>query len=138
QFWRRASVLFLLGLVVDLLLFVNIRFYLENESVIRFLAILWFYAFLLWSMMLLYMNPLLIEQSDKRLRLIVRNAFLLCIDNPIASIAILLVLALVSVLSIGIALFVALVTGSYIAAVETRTVLSFLEKIRARAATSAR
>ena len=138
QFWWRASLLFLLALVVDLLLFVNIRFYLENDSVIRFLAILWFYAFLLWSVMVLYMNPLLIEQSDKGFRLIVRNAFLLCIDNPIASVIILLVLSVVSILSIGIALFIALVTGSYVAATETRAVLSFLEKIRARAVTSAR
>jgi uncharacterized membrane protein YesL len=138
QFWWRASLLFLLGLVVDLLLFVNMRFYLENEGVIKFLAILWFYAFLLWSMMLLYMNPLLIEQSDKSFRLIVRNAFLLCIDNPIPSVVIFLMLAIISILSIGIALFIALVTGSYVAATETRAVLSFLEKIRARAATSPR
>jgi uncharacterized membrane protein YesL len=138
EYWWRASLLVLLGLVVDLLLFVNIRFYLENEGVIKFLAILWIYALILWSMMLLYMNPLLIEQSDKSFRLIVRNAFLLCIDNPIPSIVIFLVLAVVSVVSIGIAIFIALVTGSYVAATETRSVLTFLEKIRARAATTAR
>jgi uncharacterized membrane protein YesL len=138
QYWWRATVLFLLGLVVDVILVANILFYAQQTGFLKFVAILWFYAFLLWSMMLLYMNPLLVEQSDKGYRLIVRNAFLLVLDNAVPSLVILLVLAVISVLSIGIALLIALVTGAFVAATETRAVLTFLEKIRTRNATPAR
>jgi uncharacterized membrane protein YesL len=134
QLWWRALLLFLLVLVVDALLFVNITFYWSLEAPIKYVAIIWVYGFILWTMMGLYMNPLLVEQSDKRFVLIVRNSFLLCLDNAVPTLIILIMLSLISVLSIGIVILVALVTGSYVAAVETRAVLSFLEKIRLRAA----
>ncbi len=134
ELWWRATVLFLLALIVDALLFVNISFYLAQDGAVKYVAILWIYAFALWSMMLLYMNPLLVEQSNKNLVLIVRNAFLLCLDNAVPSLVILVMLSAIGILSIGIAILVALVTGTYVAATETRAVLSFLEKIRLRPA----
>ena len=136
--WWRASVLFLIGVVADILLFVNMRFYFEAGGVLRYVAILWFYAFLLWSMMLLYMNPLLVEQSDKSFRLLIRNAFLLCLDNLVPSLIILIILFLVSVLSAGIGLLLVLVAGCYIAFAETQAVSAYLEKIRSRTAKSSK
>jgi uncharacterized membrane protein YesL len=138
KLWGRATLLLLVALAVDAVLYVNISFYLALDSPVRYVAILWFYAFLLWSMMGLYMNPLLVEQTDKGIVLIVRNAFLLCLGNAVPTLIILVVLTAIGMLSIGIAILVALVTGTYVAAVETRAVLSFLERIRLRAAPAAR
>jgi uncharacterized membrane protein YesL len=134
-YWRRSLALLAIAVVVAAVLGVNIVFYFLTEStILRVFAILWVYAMALWFIMVLYMNPLLIEQENKSIKLILRNAFVLALDNLIPSLVLLIVLVLVSVLSIGIALLVALLAASFAATVETRAVLTYLEKYRARAA----
>jgi uncharacterized membrane protein YesL len=138
QYWRKSLVLALLAVVGAAILGVNIYFYVNSESqILRIFAILWLYAIVLWAMMCLYMSPLLLEQENKSIVLIVKNSFLLCLDNLIPSIVILIILVAVSLLSIVIALLVALVTGSLAAMVETQAVHAYLEKYRQRAAKSA-
>jgi uncharacterized membrane protein YesL len=131
--WSRSLALLAIGVAGAALLGVNLYFYLTNGTqILRYLAILWLYGLILWTMMLLYMNPLLVEQENKSLKLIVRNAFVLCLDNLIPSVVILVVLLALSVVSIGITLLVALLTGSFVAVVETRAVVTYLEKYRSR------
>lgn len=133
--WSRSLALLAIGVAGTALLGVNLYFYLTNDTqILHYLAILWLYGLILWAMMLLYMNPLLVEQENKSLKLIVRNAFVLCLDNLIPSVIILVVLLALSILSIGITLLVALLTGSFVAVVETRAVVTYLEKYRSRAA----
>ena len=133
--WSRSLALLAIGVAGAALLGVNLYFYLTNDTqILHYLAILWLYGLILWAMMLLYMNPLLVEQENKSLKLIVRNAFVLCLDNLIPSVIILVVLLALSILSIGITLLVALLTGSFVAVVETRAVVTYLEKYRSRAA----
>ena len=131
--WSRSLALLAVGVIGAALLGVNLYFYLTNSTqVLHYLAILWLYGLILWTMMLLYMNPLLVEQENKSLKLIVRNAFVLCLDNLLPSVVILVVLLALSILSIGITLLVALLTGSFVAVVETRAVVTYLEKYRTR------
>jgi uncharacterized membrane protein YesL len=138
ELWWRSLVLSLIGVIGAAILGVNIYFYLNSPSqILHFFAILWLYALIFWAMMLLFMGPLLVEQRNKGFRLIVKNAFLLCIDNLPTTAVILIVLIALSVVSILITLLVALVTGSLVAMVETQAVFAFLEKYRSRAAKSA-
>ncbi len=133
--WARSLALLAVSVGVMGLLGVNLSFYLNSGTpLLRYVAILWFYAIVLWAMMLLYMNALLVEQENKSLRLIVRNAFVLCLDNAVPTVVLFVVLLVLSAVSILITLLVALLTGSFVAMVESRAVLTYLEKYRARAA----
>lgn len=131
----RSLGLLAISAVVTILLGVNLAFYLNSSvRLLQFVAILWFYVLILWFTMLLYMNPLLVEQHTKSYRLILRNAFVLAIDNIIPSLLLLIVLVVVSVVSIGVTLLVALVSGALVADIQTRAVLTYLEKYEARTA----
>lgn len=135
--WTRSLLLLAIGLGGAVLLGVNLYFYLVNDvQILHYLSILWVYVMITWVMMMLFMNPLLVEQENKSIKLILRNAFFLCLGNLLPSVVILIVLVLVSALSIGVTLLVALVGGAFVATVETRTVLTYLEKYRERAAKS--
>lgn len=132
-YWKRGLVLFAIGFAGLALLGVNLVFYATNQSsVLKLVSILWIYAIVLWLMMQLYINPLLVEQEDKSIKLILRNAFVLTLDNLVPSAILLIILVVLSAVSVGIALLVALLTGSFLAIVETRAVLTYLEKYRAR------
>jgi uncharacterized membrane protein YesL len=137
--WKRSLALFAIGFAATALLVLNLTFYATNvASPLKLIAILWVYALILWVMMQMYVNPLLVEQENKSIKLILRNAFILTIDNLVTSFVLLVVLVALSAVSVGIALLVALLTGSFLAVVETRAVLTFLEKYRARMANQPR
>ncbi|HLH72447.1 MAG TPA: hypothetical protein VKX96_04115 [Chloroflexota bacterium] len=133
--WRPSLILLGISVFGTALLGVNLMFYLSSSlTVLHYFAILWLYAIVVWIIMMLYMNPLLVEQENKSIKLIVRNSFLLAVDNVIPSLVLVVVLLVLSAVSIGITLLVALLTASLAATVETRAVLSYLEKYRLRAA----
>ncbi|HEX5416098.1 MAG TPA: hypothetical protein VFZ25_10560 [Chloroflexota bacterium] len=137
-YWRKSLLLFGISIVMLVLLGVNLYFYLTNSATwLHYLAILWFYAGIVWLIMLTNMAALLVEQEDKGIKLILRNAFLLALDNAIPSIVLLIVLLVIGVVSIGITLLVALLGGAFVATVQTRAVQTYLEKYRARAASNA-
>lgn len=136
-FWKPSLALFAIAIGMLALLAINLMFYLNNDSLLRFVAILWFYGIILWFLMLLNMNALLVEQENKSIKLILRNSLVLALDNAIPGLVILIVLTVISLLSIGITLLVALLAGSFVAAVETRAVHGYLERYRARTSRSA-
>ena len=131
----RSLALFAIGVVVTVLLGVNLLFYLNSSvRVLQYVAIIWFYVLILWLTMLMFMNPLLVEQHTKSIKLILRNSLVLAVDNIIPSLLLLIVLVVLSAVSIGISLLVALVTGALVADAQTRAVLTYLQKYEARAA----
>ncbi len=133
SYWRRATVLTGIGAGGLGLLGVNLYFYWVNTAPpIRYIAVLWVYAIIFWSTMILFFNPLLIEQEDKSLKLILRNAFLLALDNFFPTLAIFIILLVLSAISIGVTLLVALVGGAFAADLATRMTLTYLDKYRAR------
>src|SRR5207247_4177841 len=72
--WAKSLLLCAIGVAGGSLLGINLYFYVQNESqILRYVAIIWFYAIVVWSMMLLYMNPLPVEQENKSFRLIIRH-----------------------------------------------------------------
>ena len=88
--------------------------------------------------MQLYMLPLLVEQDDKRVRLVLRNAFFLTMANVVPSLVLLVVLTVLIVLSIGLTLLIALLTGSVVALIEARALQLLLERYRPTTSTEGR
>jgi len=99
RYWVRSWVLLATGIVGYLVLLANLRFYMGMTSFWKSLSVLWLYALIIWSCMQLYTIPLLLEQRDKSPVLIVRNAFLLTMSDPIFTIP--LVLLIVILVLIG-------------------------------------
>lgn len=128
---RPALLLFLISFLGFLLLFSNAIFYLTSETTaLRIFGILWLYAILIWFAMQIYMLPLLVEQEDKRLSLVLRNSFFLTISNAIPTLVLLVVCALLVFLSLGITLLIALVTGSLVVLIAARALQLILERYR--------
>jgi uncharacterized membrane protein YesL len=130
-YWRQALVLFLISAIGLLLLVVNALFYLRSESTpLRIFGIVWVYAIVVWMGMQIYQLPLLIEQDDKRIRLVLRNSLFLSMANVVPTLTLLIVCSVLTVLSLALTLLIALLTGSVIALITTRAVHLMLEPYR--------
>lgn len=133
RYWKRALVLMVFGFLGFALLIGNVAFYLSMEHfLVKALGVMFIYGLVIWGAMQLYLMPLLIEQEDKSIRVLYRNAALLAMDNILVSIVLLLVLLIVSALSVIIPLLVMLLAGTLVALVQHRATLMLLEKYRAR------
>jgi uncharacterized membrane protein YesL len=127
----KSLVLFLISTVGLFLLIANALFYLRSDlTPLRIFGIVWIYAVVLWMSMQVYMLPLLVEQDDKRIRLVLRNALFLTMANILPSLILLIVLSVLVILSIGLALLIALLTGSVVALIEARALQALLERYR--------
>jgi uncharacterized membrane protein YesL len=128
---RQALVLWLIAGVGTILLVANALFYLNSELLpLKIFGIVWLYAIVLWLAMMLYAMPLLIEQEDKRVRLVLRNAFFLTMAHIIPTVILLLVLAVLVVISVAITLLVAMLTAGVVALVMARALQLMLERYR--------
>jgi uncharacterized membrane protein YesL len=130
-FWWKALRLFLISMVGFVLLFINALFYLRSESqILQLFGIVWLYAIYFWASMQIYQLPLLIEQEDKRLRLVLRNSFFLALSNFLTTFVVLVVCTVLTVLSLGLTRLIALVTGATVALICTRALHLLLERYR--------
>lgn len=76
--WKLAAADFILGAII----ITNVFFYLNrSQPVLRLLAWPMLSIVLLWGLMQLYLFPLLIEQQDKRITLVFKNAWLLTLGH---------------------------------------------------------
>lgn len=82
QYWLQSWLLALADLALGGVISFGFWFYFNLEhSLLRWVALPIFYIILLWLGMQLYLFPLLIAQSDKRLWLVFRNALILAVRN---------------------------------------------------------
>jgi len=87
--------LWMIGLI---LIVGNLTFYSGiGSGLIAFVRILLFYLLIVWFGLLIYIGPLMVLQTDKRLRLIARNAFLMVFGRPIFTLVTLILMALLGV-----------------------------------------
>lgn len=127
----KSLLLFAIAGIVLLLLIANAMFYLSSELIaLRIFGIAWLYAVVLWMSMQLYVLPLLIEQGDKSVRLVLRNSFFLTLAQILPTLVLLAILSVLVVISIGLTLLIALLTASVSALITTRVVHSALERYR--------
>ncbi len=134
---RWAAVLFLVSLAVAAVLLVNLSFYAGRESesglmqtVFIAISVLVFWVLVLWLMMQPYMLPLLIEQQDKRIIIVIRNSALLAVDNMFMSFLILVVFIILSVIALILPLIIATVGAALMAMISERMTLEVLPKYR--------
>ena len=124
--------LWMLGLIT--LLF-NLGFYTTMASTVgAVLQILFLYVLLLWLAFLVYIGPLMILQTDKRLVLIARNAALMALGRPLFTLVTLLLMLAIIVLSIlpGILLVPALITFALLAVWSFRATVRLIEDAEER------
>jgi uncharacterized membrane protein YesL len=134
EYWRPSLVLFLISAVGLMLLVANALFYLSSEIVpLKIFGIVWLYAIVLWLCMQLYLLPLLVEQDDKRIRLVLRNAFFLMMANVFPSLILFVVLTVLVVLSIALSLLIVLLTTVAVALISARALQLLLERYQSAA-----
>lgn len=138
MFWRKATLLFLISLGITGVLLVNMGFYFERgqESVVfTGVAVFIGWVTILWLMMQPYMLPMMIEQEDKRVLIVLRNSLLLALDNIILSIFALLVFILIALVPMffGFPLIIAAFGGGLVAMMSQRMTLGLIPKYKKRA-----
>jgi len=134
-YWRPALLLWLISGLGTVLLVANALFYLNMDvAIVKVIGVIFLYAIVLWLAMQMYMMPLLIEQEDKRVRLVLRNAFFLTMAHIIPTLVIFVVLTVLVLVSVAITLLVALLTASVVALVMARALQILLERYRPTAA----
>jgi uncharacterized membrane protein YesL len=109
--WRVYG-LWMIGL---LLILANLNFYSGMGSGLGgVLWILFLYFLLIWFGLLIYIGPLMLLQSDKRIRVIARNAFLLVLGRPVFTLITLILMALIMALSWLLAILPFVLTFSFL------------------------
>ncbi|TAK21040.1 MAG: hypothetical protein EPO26_16275 [Chloroflexota bacterium] len=131
EYWWPAAKLFGISVIGYALLIANAAFYLASDQIaLKIFGIVWIYAIYFWTSMQMYQLPLLIEQDDKRVRLVLRNAFFLAFANVLDTLALTILVVVTLALSLVIAILIALVAGAMIAIVNTRATHLLLERHR--------
>lgn len=78
----------------------NYTFYRDwNSGAGAFMQVLFIYMFFIWLAFLIYIGPLMLLQSDKRLRTVARNAALMTFGRPIFTLVTLVMMVVISILA---------------------------------------
>lgn len=114
-----------------LLLLVNFEFYLRMDSpLVKFTSILWLYGVFLWASVQIYLFPLLMEQTNKSVLLIFKNAFILVMSDPLFSLTLMVLLVVLTVASLLILALGVLFLGSLVSLITCKALATRLEAIR--------
>ena len=131
RYFRRSWLLAIVVLVISVLLVVNLLFYANfTNQWVRLLSVFWGYLIVFWLAMLIYLFPLLIEQESKSLLLILRNAALLVLDNVAFTLTLGVLLLLFLLLNVFLAVPLLLIVMSGLALIQSKALLTVLEKYR--------
>jgi uncharacterized membrane protein YesL len=133
RYFRRSWLLAIIVVVISALLVGNLLFYANFANHwVRLISVFWGYVLIFWLAMLIYLFPLLIEQSDKSLLLILRNAALLVLDNVVFTLTLGVLLLLFLLLNVALAVPLLLIVMSGLAIIQSKALLTVLEKYRER------
>lgn len=91
----------------------------QSHLALRLLSLPIFYFMALWGGMQLYLFPLLIEQEDKRIPLVFRNAFVLALGNSSFTFLLGLLLTAITIIAVTLAGPVLFVLISFLAVTQT-------------------
>jgi uncharacterized membrane protein YesL len=128
--WRVYG-LWMVGLLIILS---NMSFYSRMGSTLgSFLFVLFLYFLLVWFALLIYIGPLMLLQTDKRIRVIARNAFLMVFGRPVFTLITLVLMALLGVvLGVVLPLLPLLLTFSFLAIWSFRATATLIADAEAR------
>lgn len=77
------------GVLISALIILNVLFYLSqagrgsNSTLFTVVGLFWTYALFAWISIHVYVYPLLMEQGDKRILVVYRNALLMAFSRPL-------------------------------------------------------
>ena len=129
QYFVKSWQLALANLLVLAVTWANLVFYGQLDSPwLRYLRILLLYLLAFWLAMQMYTFPLLLEQEDKRLKLVLRNAAFLVLADPVFTVILAVLLLVAVALSAALTLPLILMTSSFVSLVANRAVLALLTK----------
>jgi uncharacterized membrane protein YesL len=127
--WKVYGV-WMLGLVVILF---NLQFYNMNGSQISaFISIVFLYFLIVWFGLLIYIGPLMLIQTDTRLRTIARNAALMVFGRPLFTLGTLVLMAIIMVTSIWLPFLLIVATFAFLALWSFRATLTLIAGAAAR------
>lgn len=126
-YWRPSFALFVVGLAGLALLWFNAEFYARlGGAVWSALSIVFLYFLIVWLVMQVYTLPLLLEQRDKRLTLVYKNAFLITFGNLAFNVVLVVLLAVTIALSIVLTIPTLILTMGFVALYATHSLLAIL------------
>ena len=127
--------LWMVGLI---LILANLRFYNQMTNTIAAgLSLLFLYLGGIWFGLLMYIGPLMQLQTDKRVRMIARNAALMTFGRPLFTLITLVLMALIVIASIWLPILLLLVTFSFLAIWSFRATLTLITEAEERRAAAA-
>lgn len=133
RYFFRSLLLLFANLLMFALLLANILFYTYNPwlpSILRYAAIIWLYGLFLWVEMQLYGLPLLMEQSNKSILILLKNAVLLVMSDPLYTTILLVLLLGITILSAILTLPIFFLICSLISMVSNKALVDRLREIR--------
>lgn len=128
-FWRQALALSALGTVGLALLAFNMIFYfLQQNSLLQLLAILWAYLALLWLSAQLYAYPILVSMDRPRLLTALRLAVAAAFANPLFSLLLAVIAGALTALSILIPILLLLAWPALMSLLGVQALRLFLQR----------
>lgn len=110
------------------LILINLQFYTQINSVVGLaLVILLLDVLLIWVSLLIYIGPLMLLQTDKRLRIIARNAFLMALGRPLFTLVTLVLMVLILGVSTFLSLLLFIITFAFLAVWSFRATLKLIK-----------
>ena len=111
----RGWLLYLLNLLLPAAFLFNIWFYFNSQGYLQIIGVIWLWLFFFSLMVGQYVFPLLWQQDEPRIGLVLRNAALLALQNPLYSLLMLIFQLVLLVLSFALTLPAVLLAPALIA-----------------------
>lgn len=128
KFFTRSLALVILGLGVFVILVADLAFSVQHtNTIIRMLSGVWVYFMVFWFVMLQFLFPFLVQQ-DAGLKMIIKRAALITIDNVFASVIIAIAVILIMVISIVLAAPILLFFMGIVAFVQNYALIGLMAK----------
>jgi uncharacterized membrane protein YesL len=139
QYFGRSWIVAGLNILVLLIIGSNLWFYSPGNNPLNispqismWLQALWMAVLTFWLLLAQYLFPLILEQTDQRIQVTLRNAFVLMMGQPWFSIVQLILTVLVVALSILLPILLLLVALGFLAVLGSESVNWLLEPHRER------
>ncbi len=127
HFWQGWFTLLLL-IIAPIALLLNIRFYMGMDGWLQFAAFLWAWALFFFILFAQYLFPLMWQQDEPRMGLMLRNALILMLRNPLYSILMILFMLVLAVVSVLLAVPLVLLLPAMLALAGNFSLTGLLQK----------
>ncbi len=136
-FWPSLKI-GILNVVILITFTVNLWFYAQVDGWVRLISIIWIYGLILWAAAQLYLFPLLFEQKEPKALMVLRNAAVLVLAQPLFTLGVSILALILTAICFALPVLAVLVWPGLMALIGTRALANVLEQARAVAAKNER